>query len=113
MEPSLPWSKIKRVEATLRDSRNKVTSSKMEGKADNSKGLRVYIEARRMISAKVILNEMSRSSSMDGSGITIKARIPTTATAKDISLFFVIPGIFGLYRVCSATAMVYILSFSF
>ena len=94
----------------MSESRNRVTSSKMEGKADNSKGLRVYIEASRMISAKVILNEMSRSSSMDGSGITIKARIPTTAAAKDISLFFVIPGIFGLYRVCSATVILFTLS---
>jgi hypothetical protein len=108
MEPSLPWIKIIRVEATLSESRNRVTSNKMEGKADKSKGLRVYIEASRMMSAKVILNEISRSNTTAGKGITIKTKIPTTATAKEISLFFVMPGIFGLNRVCSAAVIMLI-----
>ena len=81
-----------RVEATLSDSQNKVTKSKMDGKADRSNGLNVYIEAKRMISANVILNEIRRSSSIGGSGITINIRIATAATAMEISLFFEITG---------------------
>jgi hypothetical protein len=64
----------------------------MDGKADSSRGLIVYIEAKRMMSANVILNDIRRSSSIGGRGITMNIRIATTATATEISLFLVIPG---------------------
>ncbi len=89
-----------RVEATLRDSRNKVTSSNMEGKADRSRGRRVYMEASRIMSAKVILNDIRRSSSIGGSGITMNTRIATTATAMIISLFLEIAGTCPANCVC-------------
>jgi len=73
---------------------NRVVNSRIDGKADKSSGLKVYIEAKRIISANVILNEISRSNSIEGSGIIIKARIATTAIAMKRSLFLVIIGSF-------------------
>ena len=77
----------------MSDSRNRVISSRMDGNEDNSSGLTVYMEAKRITSAKVILNEIKRSSTIAGSGITINIKMATTATAMTISLFFEIPGI--------------------
>jgi hypothetical protein len=69
-----------------------VISSRIDGNEDNSNGLTVYIEAKRITRAKVILNEIRRSSIVAGSGITINIKMATTATAVTISLFFEIPG---------------------
>jgi hypothetical protein len=65
----------------------------MDGNEDSSNGLTVYMEAKRITRAKVILNEIRRSSTVAGSGITINIKMATTATAVTISLFFEIPGI--------------------
>lgn len=108
IDPSLPWIKMMRVEATLSESRNKVISSRMDGKADSSRGLNVYIEAKRITIAKVMLNEISRSNSIGGNGITKKTRIATTATAMNRSLFFVIAGSFPLYVAWSAVFIIFI-----
>ena len=107
IDPSLPWIKMMRVEATLSESRNNVISSRIDGKADNSRGLTAYIEARRITIAKVILNEISRSNSIGGNGITIKTRIATTATAMNRSLFFVSAGSFPPYVAWSAVVIIF------
>jgi len=81
-----------RVEATFSDNLNKVPNSKIEGNADNSKGRCTYILAKRTIKDNVMLKDKSKSSSIVGSGIIIKTRMPTTAKAMMTSLFLVIYG---------------------
>jgi hypothetical protein len=76
----------------LSDNLNNVTNSRIEGKADKSKGFWTYILARRIISEKVMLNDSSRSSNNVGRGITIKTKMPITATAMKTSLFLAING---------------------
>ena len=89
----MPFSKIMRVEATLSDSLNNVTSSRIEGNADKSRGFWTYILAKRIINEKVILNDSSRSSNNVGRGITIKTKMLITATAMKTSLFLATNGI--------------------
>jgi hypothetical protein len=77
------------VEAILRDSLNKVASKIMEGKDDNSNGLRIYVATKTIKRQKVMLKDNKISRSTGGSGITINTRMPTIATASKTSLFFI------------------------
>ena len=92
---------------TVRTVTCRVISNKMEGKADKSRGRNVYMEASRMMSANVMLNDIRRSSSIGGRGIIINARIATTATAMVISLFLEIPGSCPATWVCSAIDIIF------
>jgi hypothetical protein len=76
--PSLPRSRIKRVEATFRDNLRRVTVSRMEGKEDRSKGLRTYMDISRMTMEMVMLNERSKSRRNVGSGMIMIISTPIT-----------------------------------
>ena len=90
-EPNMPGVLMAQV---LDDSQwSNVVSKSMEGNADNSKGLKIYVDARSIINENVMLNAKRISSSIGGRGITINIRIATTAIAIRISLFFVTNGI--------------------
>ncbi len=67
------------MEATFRESRNSVDSSRSDGKEDRSSGLRMYMPTRRMIRAKVILKERNRSSSIAGMGMIMTIRMDMAA----------------------------------
>jgi len=70
-----------RVEATLRDSLNRVTTRRTEGKIEKSRGLRTYIDMSRMIIDTVILKDRRISRSRVGNGIIMTMRIPITPKA--------------------------------
>jgi len=65
-----------RVEATLRDSLNRVTTRRTEGKIEKSRGLRTYIDMSRMIIDTVILKDRRISRSRVGNGIIMTMRMP-------------------------------------
>jgi len=73
----------------LSDNLNNVVSRSMEGKDESSSGFRIYMPTRRIINENVMLNDKRRSNKIDGSGIIIINKIPTTDSAIKISVFFV------------------------
>ena len=85
--PSLPWSRMRRVEATLSERRNRVTVSRTEGKTENSSGLRTNIDMSRITIATVMLSESSRSMTSGGSGTTMTMRMAITPTPISIAGF--------------------------
>jgi len=82
-----------RVEAILRESLNNVAIKSTDGNDEKSNGRNRYVPTRRMVKAKVILNDSKRSSTTAGRGITIKTTMPTTPTEAITSLFLVKNGI--------------------
>jgi hypothetical protein len=66
-----------------------VANSRIDGNADNSSGCMMYMLASIITSEMVMLNDKSKSRTTGGKGIIINTRIPTTAAARKISLFFV------------------------
>jgi hypothetical protein len=84
--PALPCSNINLVEATLSESRNRVTKRSIEGNVDNS---RASFENRVIIkiaTASDILQARSKSNNGVGMRINRVARIVTMPTAKMILL---------------------------
>jgi len=75
-----------RVEATLRDNRNKVTINSNEGKTENSKGDFIKTETIRMTKEAVRLNESSKSKKNVGIGMTMITRTDITPKAMKNSL---------------------------
>ena len=103
--PSFPCSSTIRVVAMLSDSRNRVVSSRMEGKDESSSGRWMYMATSRMTSEKVMLKVSSRSRRKVGSGMTMKPRMHTTAMASEMSLLRVIRVRGSGIDVLCATAM--------
>ena len=73
-----PSTKITRVEATLSAKRSMVANSKIAGKDENSKGLRVLMAIMMTTKDTTILKVNSKSSSSGGSGSTIIAMMSST-----------------------------------
>ena len=76
--PSAAPSRMRRVEATLRPSRNSVETSSSAGNTEKSSGRRTYTAVSRMTTASEMLIESSTSRSSGGSGKIISAKIATT-----------------------------------
>ena len=81
--PSLPWTKITRVDATFKAKRSMVANSKTEGKAEKSKGLVVLMAIMMITKLATILKVNKKSSNKGGNGktnmpmiINTKAGIP-------------------------------------
>ena len=66
--PAYPSPKIKRVEATFRERRNRVTNKRIPGKTENSRGLIAYIGTKRIINERrtEIRKEADFYGAMDG-----------------------------------------------
>ena len=73
--PVWPSSSTIRVEATLRDRRSSVVTSRMVGKTEKSSGFLVYIATSITITDTAMLKVNIRSSTNAGSGSTIIARM--------------------------------------
>jgi hypothetical protein len=83
--PSWPCRRMRRVEATLRPSRNSVSTRSRAGKIENSTGLRMY-RATSSVSRDrltLVVSIMSRASA--GSGTIIMPRMPTRAMGRTSS----------------------------
>jgi hypothetical protein len=76
--PAYPPPRTRRVEATLRPSRNSVAISSSDGKIEKSSGRLTYIDVSRITSDPTMLTTISMSSSTGGSGTTSSMTIPTT-----------------------------------
>ena len=81
---------MRRVDATLRDSRKIVAISSTEGNAEKSRELSVNNATKRMRTPVVMLNASNRSRIIRGKGTTIIRRIDITPAARTISDFFTI-----------------------
>ena len=84
--PSLPCSRMSRVEATLSDSRNRVVASRSDGKMEKSIARSVYRLMMRMSTAMVMLAARQRSSSMAGRGMIISMRMEISPSEATMSL---------------------------
>jgi hypothetical protein len=70
--------RIRRVEATFSDNRNRVTVRSNDGKTENSSASFVYMETRSMTSATHRLSAKSKSIRNVGMGITMTTTTQTT-----------------------------------
>jgi hypothetical protein len=86
--PSLPCKRIKRVEATFKDSRKSVTINKTEGKTENCSGFKTYMDINRIIMEKVRLKESRISNKKVGIGMIITIKIAITPIAITAELDF-------------------------
>ena len=84
--PSLPCSRMSRVEATLSDSRNRVVASSSDGKMENSIARWVYRLMMRMRMAMVMLAARQRSSRIGGRGMIISMRMEISPSEATMSL---------------------------
>ena len=91
----------------FKDRRNKVARRMIEGNEDSSNGFRIYVATRTIIKENVMFRDKRMSRSMGGNGITINTRMPTTAAAKKMSLFFVNNGIWFKFTVWFVICKVY------
>src|SRR4030088_701133 len=69
--PSLPWRRMRRLEARFSDSRNKVSSSSRLGKTENCAGRRICSAESRTSTEAAKLVASRRSSTIDGSGTSM------------------------------------------
>src|SRR5690606_24298583 len=67
--PAEPCKRINRVVETLRDNRNKVTTSNNEGKTENSNARRTFMVSNRIRNDMVILKVRKISRKIGGKGI--------------------------------------------
>jgi hypothetical protein len=74
------------VEATFKESLNRVATNSTEGNTAKSSGLTVYIAIRRTTIEKVILSANRKSSKKGGSGMIMTIKMATTPTAMQESL---------------------------
>ena len=74
-----------RVEAIFRESRKRVTTSKRDGKTENSRDDSIKRATINMINENVMLNEIRISNKKVGIGITITPRITMIPAATNIS----------------------------
>jgi len=74
------------VDATFKESLNRVATNSTEGNMAKSKGLTVYMAIRITIIEKVILSANRKSSKKGGSGMIMTIKIATTPTAMRESL---------------------------
>ena len=88
--PWCPSRRIRRVEATFRESRKIVAINNTEGNAENSRELSVNKATNSIRTPMVILNARSRSRITRGNGTTIIRRIDITPAARTISDFLTI-----------------------
>ena len=77
--PSCPWLRIRRVEARLRPSRNRVVTSSTVGKAVNSSGFLISSDVIRISTAEVSDRASKRSIRIAGTGSTKSNTIPMDA----------------------------------
>jgi len=89
--PSLPLSRMRRVEATFRESLKRVTVRRIEGKAEKSRGFKTYMDISMMMMEMVMLNDSMMSRASVGIGTIITIRTPMTATAIMVLEFFIHP----------------------
>jgi hypothetical protein len=74
------------VEATFKESLNRVATNSTEGNMAKSKGLTVYMAIRITTIEKVMLSANRKSSKKGGSGMIITIKMATTPTAMKESL---------------------------
>jgi hypothetical protein len=84
--PSLPWRRIRRVDATFNESLKRVVTRRRDGKMEKSKAFIVYMAIKRMVIAMVIFKARKMSRTIDGKGIIITIRIVITPMTVPISL---------------------------
>ncbi len=78
--PAYPSTSTSRVALTLRASRKRVITSRIEGNEAKSRGRTTNIAVIRISSAPVMFMAMSRSRTIGGSGMTSITTIITTPT---------------------------------
>jgi len=72
----------------LRDNLNSVVSRSNEGKMEKSNGFSIFMEIKRIIKEKVMLNDSSKSRIDEGRGIIIIITTITAIKARIISPYF-------------------------
>src|SRR5215813_9490812 len=87
--PSVPCSRMRRVEAIFSDSRKSVDISRIEGKDENSVGLSKYRAAKRITTEREILADINTSRTIDGKGTITAINMMTTAIGKAICALFI------------------------
>src|SRR5271154_2671542 len=101
--PSVPWRRMRRRLAMLREMRKRVRKRSRVGKTENCTGRRMYKAERSTITPRVMLRARKMSSTMAGTGTSIMKTVATgTSHSSEVLRFrtMVFADIF-LTRSCS------------